>query len=86
MLTLSAIRLKEHPCTHKEPLLPMRGNGWSFTQLHQMEGDFEIAVTKMVTNMLCHYDQEERQTDGSRPWDNIKPTLVREFARRSTRF
>ena len=37
MPTLSTIRLKELPCTHKEPFLQMRGNERSLTQLHQME-------------------------------------------------
>ena len=39
----------------------------------------------MVTKMLRHYDQEERQTDGSRHWDNIKPTLVRALAQEGAR-
>ena len=30
--------------------------------------------------MLRHFDQEERQTDGSRHWDSIKSVLVRKFA------
>ena len=45
----------------------------------------KTAVSKMVTEMLRHFDQEERKTDGSRHWDNIKPTLVREFAREGAR-
>ena len=39
----------------------------------------------MVTKIRCHYDQEERQTDGSRHWDNIKPILLRAFAREGSR-
>ena len=35
--------------------------------------------------MLRHYDQEERQTDGSKHWDIIRPTLVRAFAREEAR-
>ena len=34
----------------------------------------------MVTTMLLHFDQEERQTDGSRHWDSIKPVLMRASA------
>ena len=30
--------------------------------------------------MLRHFDQEERQTDGSRHWDSIKSVLMRKFA------
>ena len=39
----------------------------------------------MVTKVLRHYDQEERQTEGSRHRDNIKPTLVKAFAREGAR-
>ena len=35
----------------------------------------------MVTIVLRHCDQEERQTEGSRHWDSIKPVLIRAFAR-----
>ena len=39
-----------------------------------------MSVSKMVTTMLRHFDQEERQTDGSRPWDSNKSVLMRTFA------
>ena len=31
------------------------------------------------TTVLRHFDQEERQPDGSRNWDLIKPVLMRKF-------
>ena len=34
----------------------------------------------MVTKILRHCDQDERQTDGSRHWDTIRPILVNVFA------
>ena len=37
------------------------------------------------STMLRHCDQEERQTDGSRHWDTIRPTLVRAFAQEGAR-
>ena len=39
-----------------------------------------MSVSKMVTTMLRHFDQEERQTDGSRHCDSIEPVLMRAFA------
>ena len=39
----------------------------------------------MVTQPLRHYDQQERQTYGSRHWDRIRPTLVRAIAREEAR-
>ena len=38
----------------------------------------------MVTKML-HYDQDERQTDGSRHWDTIRPVLLKAFAQERAR-
>ena len=35
--------------------------------------------------MLRHFDQEERQTDGSRHLDSIKSVLVRKFAHEGAR-
>ena len=42
-------------------------------------GDLAVSVSMMVTTMLRHYDQGERQTDGSRHWDSNKPVLLRAF-------
>ena len=39
----------------------------------------------MVTKILRHYDQEERQTDGSRHLDTISPVLLRAFAEEGLR-
>ena len=44
-----------------------------------------VAVSMMVTKMLRHYDQDERQTDGSRHWDTIKPVLLKAFAQDGAR-
>ena len=41
-------------------------------------GDLAVSISKAITTMLRHFDQEERQPDGSRHWDSIK--LVRKFA------
>ena len=61
----------------------MEGHSRSF--IRSDGGYLETAVSKMVTQMLRHYDQEERQTDGLRHWVNMKPTLVRAFAREGAR-
>ena len=39
-----------------------------------------MSVAKMVTMMLRHFDQEERQTDGSRHWNSMEPVLMRACA------
>ena len=45
------------------------------------------AVSKMVTRMVRHYDQDERQSDAALDWDTITPVLLKAFAKTwSTRF
>ena len=34
-------------------------------------------VSKMVTNMVRHYDQDERKQDGSYHWETVKSLLLR---------
>ena len=34
---------------------------------------FEIRISKGVTNMVRHHDQDERETDGAMHWDVILP-------------
>ena len=56
----------------------MEGHARSFTR-------WRILRNWMVTKTLRYCDQEGRQTDGSRHWDNVKPTLVRAFVREGAR-
>ena len=42
-------------------------------------------VSKMVTKMVRHYDQDEREEDGSYHWEIVKSQLVREFAQERAR-
>ena len=34
----------------------------------------------MVTRLMRHYDQEERQSDAAIHWDTIRPILLKAFA------
>ena len=47
VLVLSAICLKEHPCTHKEPFLQIRG-GRSFMRTHQMEDIWQLQYPRWL--------------------------------------
>ena len=59
---------------------------WTIIHAHSPDGGYlATAVSKMVTKMRRPHDQEDRQTDGSRYWDNTEPTLVRAFAREEAR-
>ena len=39
----------------------------------------------MVTRMVRHYDQDERQSDASLHWDAIRPVLLKAFAKHGAR-
>ena len=59
---------------------------WKVIHAHSPDGGYlATAVSKMVTKILRHCDQEESQTDGSRRWDTIRPRFVRAFAREEAR-
>ena len=44
-----------------------------------------MSVSKLATTMLRHHDQDERQRDGSRHWDSMKPILMKAFAHKGAR-
>ena len=59
---------------------------WKVIHAHSPDGGYlAVAVSKMIIKMLRHYDQDERQTDGSRHWDTIRPVLLRAFAQQGAR-
>ena len=82
--TLSAFLLAKRPFTH-EPFLRPRGSGKLFLPILRMEDLLSIAVSKMVTRMVRHYDQDERQSDEALHWDTIRPVLLKPFARHGAR-
>ena len=44
-------------------------------------GELSIQITKMVTKMVRHHDQYEREQDGSYHWDTVRSVLLMAFAR-----
>ena len=40
-----------------------------------------IQVYEMVTKMVRHHDQDEREQDGSYHWDTVRSVLLKAFAR-----
>ena len=64
----------------------MNDKKWIIINAHsRYGGHVAVSVSKMVTPMLRHFDQGERQLDGSRHWDSIKPVLMRAFAHQGAR-
>ena len=43
--------------------------------------DLAIVISKTVTTMLRHFDQDERESDGLRHWEAIESVLLRKFER-----
>ena len=48
-------------------------------------GALPTAVSKMVTRMVRHYDQDERQPDAAVQWETIRPVLLKAFAKQGAR-
>ena len=44
-----------------------------------------MTISKTLTTMCRHFDQEERESDGSRHWDSISSVLEKKFAREGAR-
>ena len=40
-------------------------------------GALSVAVSNMVTTMVLHYDQDERQSDAALHWETIRPVLLK---------
>ena len=67
-------------------IIPTSEKTWTTTHaLSRYGGDLAVSASKMLTTMLRHYDQDERQPDGSRRWDSIKPVLMKLFAQKRAR-
>ena len=57
---------------------PTNEKKWTTIHAHSGRGsDLAVFISETVTTMLRHFDQDERETDGSRHWDSKKSTLWR---------
>ena len=83
--TLSAFFPAKRACSHKEPFLRLKGSGKSFLPIHRMEQLCRRAVSKMVTRLVRHCDQDGRQLDAAIHWDATKSVLLKAFAKQGVR-
>ena len=44
--------------------------------------DEDICLSKLVTKIIRHHDQDEREQDGSYHWDTVRSVLLKAFAQR----
>ena len=62
----------------KKTFIPTSERKWVDIPGSSSFGDaLPIAVSKMVTRMVRHYDKEERERDGSYHWDTVRPLLLK---------
>ena len=59
---------------------------WQITPANSSYGgSLSTSISKMVTRLVRHYDQVERQSDGAVHWGTIGPKLVKASAKQGTR-
>ena len=62
--------------------IPRNEKKWTTIHANPKRGsDLAIFICKTVTTMLRHFDQDERESDGSRHWEAIQSVLMRKFER-----
>ena len=71
---------------HTRKVIARNETKWITIHANPKRGsDLAIFVSKTVTTMWRHYDQDERESDGSRHWEAIKSVFLRTFARNGAR-
>ena len=65
--------------------IPTNERKWKVIPANSYGGALSIQVAKMVTRMVRHHGQDERQSDASNHWDTIWPVLLKAFAKHGAR-
>ena len=82
--TLSVIANQACLFTHRT--IPTTERKWKVIPANSSYGRaLPTAVSKMVTRLVRHYDQDERQPDAALHWDTIRPLLLKAFAKHGAR-
>ena len=76
-IRLSSTQGRQFPGTRSSVLL--------FMLLPSVDVIKEIFISKNVTTMLRHCDQDERESDGSKHWEVVKSVFLRKFDRDGVR-
>ena len=65
----------------RKKVAPMYDRNWiTIPAFHACEKDFKSSyISKMVTKMVRHHDQDERDHDGAVHWNTMYPVLLRKF-------
>ena len=82
--TPSALLPAKRPCSQRTN--PATERKWKVIHSNSSHGGaLSTAVSKMVTRLVRHYDQDERQPDAAIVWDAMKPVLLKAFAKQEAR-
>ena len=82
--TLSVIA--SQACLFTQRTIPTTERKWKVIPANSSHrGALPTAVSKMVTRMVRHHDQDERQPDAALHWDTIRPLLLRAFTKHGAR-
>ena len=77
--TLSAI-LSLNLCSKRLSFLQVKGNGLLLRPTPHQQKGLPAQVSKAITKMIRHHDQDEREQDGSCRWKTVKAVLLEVFA------
>ena len=70
----------------KKTVIPTGERKWISIDANPSRGEYlSTQVSKMVTKMIPHHDQEEREQDGSYHWDTVKSVLLKAFCTERSR-
>ena len=72
---------------YKKRTIPTTERKWTSIPANSSYGggSLSIAISKMVTRLVRHCDQEERQSDVAVHWDTIRPKLLKTCAKQGAR-
>ena len=70
---------------HTQRTIPTTERKWKVVYANSSYGALSIQDPKMVTRMVRHFDQDERQSDASLHWDTTRPVLLKAFAKHRAR-
>ena len=64
-------------CTiQKKLILSNKGSGMTFLPVSFSKETSQAEISKLVTRLVRHYDQDERETDGAVHWNSMGPKLL----------
>ena len=68
--------------SYSRKIIPRNEKEWITIHANpKRASDLAIFISKTVTSILRHFDQDERESERSRHWEGVKSVLLRKFQR-----